>query len=173
MGVLLSAYGKVADTKTIEVYYKFLNDIDKNILEKAFQTAIKTERFFPSIATLRRIALDEIDAVPSESDVIIDMRNAIQDFGIYENPQFKYKITQALAEELGWETICNSPVEKLNETLHFRYKSIAEHYKKTLQKGEAFNVPQIEGLHARQGRIRTSKSISIKQQISEIRAENE
>ena len=57
IGVLLAAYGKQIDENTVNVYFEYLKDIPTGTLKNAVNTAIRTEEFFPSVATLRRIAV--------------------------------------------------------------------------------------------------------------------
>ncbi len=169
IGVLLSAYGKQVDEKRIKVYYEYLSDIPTDTLKNAVNTAVRTEEFFPSIATLRRIAVENLNDVPSEAEVMADLRQTISKYGIYESPKFQHDITHAIAEEIGWNTICNMNENKLSDTIHFRYKPIAHQYKQAKIDGREFPTTRLQGLYEMNNkRIGHTGAVSLKTNVEKI-----
>jgi len=176
IGVLLAAYGKQIDENTVNVYFEYLKDIPTGTLKNAVNTAIRTEEFFPSVATLRRIAVENQNNVPTEAEVMADLRQAIKEYGIYESPKFLNDVTHAIAEEVGWNAICNMDEIRMQETIHFRYKPVANQYKHAKIDGSEFPTTRLQGLHEMNNkRIGHTGAVPIKASINKIdtRGDNE
>lgn len=151
MSMVLAAYPNAKIPKpTVKVYWLRFQGVDSEAFYRATQEAIGESEYFPTIARINKfLPKPPEQEIPSEAEVMCDLYNAIRKYGFYESPRFKFPITNAVAEELGWENICNMEAEKLPDAVHFRYKPIAAHYEKCLQTGEDFPINRMKGLFER------------------------
>ena len=146
--LLCVAYRQDSNVSTMKLYWQYFKSFDDNDFKRCIQSTIATSEFFPSVATLMT-ALEHItNIVPTEADVILDYMNTMHRYGtvhMNKSPEFKYPVTHALAEELGWFESGRMKEEELKKSIHFRYPMVIEHYRKCIYSGTDFPLNRIKG----------------------------
>jgi len=148
---LVIAYSKEVPTPLMQIYWQGFKGLSDADFTHIVDCAISTCEFFPTVAKLNEVMELNLELIPTESDVMNDMWSAIKNSGAYESPEFKYPVTNALAEELGWKNICNSTDSQVVDMVHFRYKGIANNYSNSVRTGKGFAVNKIKGIFEETG----------------------
>ena len=150
MVVLFTAYNREISKEVADVYYGYIKNFTIEELKFAIDDVIKKEKFFPSISTLLDSMVD--DGV-DESMIRADILKAISGFGRYKSPKFNHQISQAISEDIGWETMCNMSIEDLGTTIHFRYEKTHNAWINAKKNGTEFLTSPIKALfEVRNGR---------------------
>jgi hypothetical protein len=149
MAVMFLAYRKPLDSEATDIYYRFLKNNPMDKIKKAVADIVTTSRHFPSIAEIME-AMVEDEA--SEVEIRADILNAISEYGIYNNPRFKYQISGAVADDLGWQAMCKMERKDLNDMIHFRYDSILQTWRECQKKGLPFKLPGVKGIFGEHGK---------------------
>jgi len=159
MAVISKAFDISYDQATVDVWYSSLKDIPIDVLKAGSKRMIAQYEGRPKIATLRRFCGSEVE-IPSESEIMEDLRKAVLDYGVYENPEFKHKITHAIVEELGWKAVCDTPEIDLPDKIHWRYTAVAEEFRSCQITGKEFRLSEIKGIFAlNEGKVEETKQI--------------
>ena len=93
------------------VWYEYLKDIDYNILSMAIQKYICNNKFAPTIADLRELAVDIVIDDKEWGDGWKDVCLAIRKIGYYEEKKALESmdpLTRKTVENLGWHNLCMS-----------------------------------------------------------------
>ena len=147
------AYRQDSEVGTMKIYWEFFKSFDVSDFEKAVKSSIATSEFFPTVAKIFK-ALEQItNIVPTEADVINDLKVAMVRYGtqpqyMTESPKFKYPMSNALAEEIGWQSMGDMREEEFQKSVHFRYSAVADHYRNCLYSGQEFPINRIKGKFA-------------------------
>jgi hypothetical protein len=165
MALLFTTYRQKIDKALSDSYYLFLKEYSVKEFREAVVKIVKAEKFFPSVAMI----VDYINGEEcTEIEMKADIMNAITSYGYYSDPKFKYKISQAVADDIGWVAMCRMSVEDLNSQIHFRYKTVLEDWKDCKRTGREFIVSPIKGYFGESSRSGSTKQISFEDTINKI-----
>jgi hypothetical protein len=110
--MIVLAYPRQAVSKeTIELYKKFLADLDPDILEQAAKAHIATSQWFPTIAELRSGATQILSAaakLPSAAEAWGEVVEQMKLTGSYKRPTFSSPVIAKLVDSFGWQELCMS-----------------------------------------------------------------
>jgi len=148
---LCVAYQKETGKATMRLYWGAFKHLSEQMFTDAVDKAIGTCEFFPTVAKLNMILEEYIRDIPTEEDVLNDLKKALIDYGIYSSPVFTYPVSHAIAEAVGWKTLCNSTPESFNNMVHYRYGSVVNEYKNSLRDNKPFPINRIKGLFEERG----------------------
>ena len=164
MALLFTTYRQKIDKVLSDSYYLFLKDYSVEEFRMAVVKIVKSENFFPSVAMI----VDTINGEEcTEVEMKADIKNALTSYAYYNDPKFKYKISQAVADDIGWVTMCRMNLEDLNSQIHFRYKTVLSDWKDCKRTGREFIVSDIKG-HFGESKRGGSKQIDFKEVVNEI-----
>lgn len=163
MAVLFIAYRKPLDSEATNVYFKFLKGKPIDKLKAAIAGIISTSKHFPTIAEILEFMLED---EASEVEVRADILNAISEYGIYKKPKFKYEISHAMVDDLGWQTLCTYQRKDLDALIHFRYEPILSSWRNCKNKGLPFKLSGVKGIFEGRGNDQFK-------QIGDLIAEND
>jgi len=139
-------------SSTMSLYWDYFKDIDSDKFKKIVVEILAKEEFFPKIATIRKyLSKGLIAGIPTLLDVINDFRHAVLEHGIYESPVFKYPITHAVVEAIGWKQMCQATMDENSKTFTFRYEETRNLYETCLIEGREFPINTIKGIFAETG----------------------
>lgn len=135
-----------ADEPMIFGYISGLDDLTIEAINVAFNAAIRTCRFMPTVAELRELA-----GVPKESDVaeqaadVADNARAI--VGAYRSPDFQDPIINAVIRSMGgWTLFCDTPDE---QWISYDRKKFVEHYRRIARSGASKDsISSLGGMHS-------------------------
>ena len=169
MALLFTTFRQSIDPQLADSYYFFLKEYSLEDVRKAVVSLIKTEKFFPSVSQIiGEIVGEECSEMEMKQDVI----DAIQTYGSYKSPQFKYQISHAIADDIGWMNMCNMREKELGDLLHFKYKNVSEEWKKCKQLGEEFILPAVKGRHElRGGGGNSARQLDVASAINKLKEE--
>lgn len=106
LGTLASAFGRDNDDVTNEIYWRALEDLEPEAIERAVARAIKWCKFMPRPEELRRLAGER----PTASRAIEawdHVAKACQRVGQYESVDFDDHIINAVIRSMGgWVRLC-------------------------------------------------------------------
>lgn len=109
--MLAAAYPNQAlTTPTMQVYTQLLADLAYEQAQAAVIKHIATNKFFPSIAEIRKAALDvSIDSLPSPAGAWSETQDQIRLIGSYGTPSFSNPlIAKTVSAMGGWVDLCRS-----------------------------------------------------------------
>ena len=149
MVVMFLAYRQPLDSETTDIYYKFLKKHPIDKIKKAITDLISTSKHFPSISEMMEIMVED---EASEVEIRADILKAISDYGIYKNPKFKYQISGAVADDIGWQAMCKMRREDLNDIIHYRFEPILSNWRECQKKGLPFKLPGVKGILGERGK---------------------
>lgn len=127
--VLAAGYqnAKIPDN-TYAVYADDLKDLDADLFDAVCRQARSESEFFPSIATLRRIANGlTTPTQDSEAEAWGIVMDAIKKIGFYGQPKFDNPQIARAVEIMDWPTLCSSE-NVIADRAHFMkiYGQLAE-----------------------------------------------
>lgn len=94
---------------TLHAYQLGLSDVPYDIGMVAAEKAIRTARFFPTVAELRDLILDKMLDFPSAEEAWAEVKRGFSHGGIYQEPEWScLPVTQAV-RAIGWRVLCTSP----------------------------------------------------------------
>ena len=108
--------------QTVEVYARFLQDLDYKVAERAIQNHIRNEKWFPTIAEIREACVELAHDLPSTEEAMEIIRSAVQryDYGaIRDNDLLRQAVATVGFEKIGY-----------SEHPEPLYKQIKEAYEK-------------------------------------------
>jgi hypothetical protein len=142
MAMLFTIFRQPIDTALADSYYLLLKDYSEEDFKRTVVEAGKTLKFFPSVAELIDILNgEECSEVEAKTDII----KAISRYGSYSTPKFKFQISHAIAEDIGWLNMCTMKEEELGRLIHFKYKNILEQWKRCKRDNTEFILPTLKG----------------------------
>ena len=149
MALMYLAYHKPLDSEATDIYYRFLKKHPIDKIKKAVADIISTSTRFPTIADMLEIMVeDEAGVVEIRADIM----DAIAEYGIYKKPHFKYQISGAVVDDIGWATMCNMTREDLNDMIHYRFEPILSTWRDCQKKGLPFKLPGVKGIFGERGK---------------------
>jgi len=111
LAVAAKAYGREIDAQTIDAWLEFMTDIAANEAARALREHVRESKFFPTIAEITtRVAAARIDA-PDIAQAWGEVQRALVAVGRYGSPKFSHPLIAQTVNALGWQSICDSPVE--------------------------------------------------------------
>lgn len=126
----------------MDAWYDALSDLPCEVANAAVKTMVLTEEF-PSIAIIRRIAVDVQGTADYDwSDGWKQVKKAISAYGMYDESGALESMDEATREavkKLGWQSICQSPADS-EETLRAQFRQVYE--LTTSKKKEAAYLPE-------------------------------
>ena len=74
---------QVLDERNVKVYAQFIEDLDYKVAERAIQSHIRNEKWFPAIAEIREACVELVHNLPSTEEAMEIIRSAVQryDYG--------------------------------------------------------------------------------------------
>lgn len=110
LAVLAAAYPHFRLTEeTVAVYARTLGDLPWDLLQAAALQCIAECERFPSVAAIRRKALElqaQAEGVPTAYDAWREVQEAIARVGAYGRPAFSHPLVEQAVNALGWRTLC-------------------------------------------------------------------
>lgn len=92
---------------TIEVYERFLDELEPSALDRAVKAAIRTCKFRPTVSEVLELArVTDQGARRTGAEAWGDVVKAIREVGAYRVPTFADEITAYAVERLGWRNLC-------------------------------------------------------------------
>jgi len=89
---------------TVEIYARFLQDLDYKVAERAIQNHIRNEKWFPTIAEIREACVELVHNLPSTEEAMEIIRSAVQNNNyqvIRENELFRQAVATVGFENIG------------------------------------------------------------------------
>jgi hypothetical protein len=95
------------DAVSRDVYERMLLDLDAPDTRSAVQRLIRSSRFLPSIAEIRRAVADAtLGPKRSGAEAWIDVAYEIRRVGYCGTPRFDDDVTRRLVDRWGWRRLC-------------------------------------------------------------------
>jgi hypothetical protein len=94
---------------TIAAYQLGLSDVPYQLGMAAAEKAIRTSRFFPTVAELRDIILDTLLDFPSAEEAWGEIKRGFSYGGIYGEPEWSCMPVAQAVRAIGWRVLCTSP----------------------------------------------------------------
>lgn len=94
---------------TLMAYQLGLDDVPYDAAMQAAAKAIKTARFFPTVAELRDLILDKLLDFPSAEEAWAEIRRGFSYGGIYREPEWSCLPLAQAVRAIGWRVLCTSP----------------------------------------------------------------
>lgn len=107
---------------TVEIYARFLQDLDYKVAERVIAQHIRTQKWFPAISEIREACVELVHNLPSTEKAMEIIRSAVQryDYGaIRDNDLLRQAVATVGFEKIGYS--------EYPEPL---YKQIKEAYEK-------------------------------------------
>ena len=106
-------YGEdfIGTEEALDVWYALLHDLDYQILAKALQQYMLTNKFKPTVAELREIYAELVSPVISDwSEGWEKVSRAIGHYGMYQEQAMESfdEVTREVVKRLGFQNICLS-----------------------------------------------------------------
>jgi hypothetical protein len=143
MAMLFVAFGKPIDTDLSDTYYLFFEKYEEQTFKQGVVKCVENDKFFPKVADLLNYMIQD-EAL--ECDIRADILRAVGKYGIYSVPSFKYQISHAIAEDIGWVTLCMMKPDELNNLIHFKYDPILSEWRNCQKEGREFLLPSMKCL---------------------------
>lgn len=120
--------------ETVRVYLSLLLDIPDEYLQGSVLTHISRSPFFPTVADLRTIALEQMDSdhnALSGMDAWREVEDQIRMVGYAGTPVFQNRLVERLVQAMGWQNLCRSE-NHVTDRAHFlrAYEQISQEEKK-------------------------------------------
>lgn len=126
MAVLKAAYPMhEVSEDTFRLYVSRLLDLEVEHAARGIHVLICTLKFFPSLSEVRRAAADAAKPTKPAELSWGEVTEAISRWGMYRQPKFDDPITAAAVAVIGWQNICQTPVEELG-TLRAQFRRTYE-----------------------------------------------
>ncbi|WP_288878568.1 hypothetical protein [Megasphaera massiliensis] len=114
LAAINTAYKAKLDKDQLDTYVNILSDIQPDILMVAVRSAIRSNKFLPTIAEIRSAAQDIYRMVLSEpeNDWYIawnELVRAIARVGYSGKPNWENPILPEVVKHLGWYNLCTMP----------------------------------------------------------------
>ena len=96
---------QVLDERNVKVYAQFIEDLDYKVAERAIQSHIRNEKWFPAIAEIREACVELAHAIPSTEEAMEIIRSAVQryDYGaIKGNDLLRQAVATVGYEKIGY-----------------------------------------------------------------------
>ena len=126
------------NNQAVELWFRQLSDIPYNIAEVALNQWVATNKWSPSIADIREMALDvQVGVKPDYGEGWEQVQMAIRKYGSYE-PQKALdsmdEVTRQVVKQLGWRNLCMSENEAADRA-NFRmiYERLVERKRQDAQ----------------------------------------
>lgn len=120
------AFGKELDTDSMLAYVSCFDGFPIHKLTEGMAAALRTERFFPTPATVLSLAGLVVSADTRARIAFEALGKAVEGQGRYKSVQFDDPIlTQTVKSMGGWEAVCDEP--ESNWHVHFKREFIAEY----------------------------------------------
>lgn len=157
IGALAIATRTAADEAIFEAYWIGLQDLPIERIESAAHDAIRTSRFFPSVAELReRSGVQSSDAAALKA--WHELNEAIARIGYANSPVFDdVALIRTVVSLGGWQRLCDTPTEQFDT--HTRreflktYKSYASDNPYGIDRKLVTEVPRLLGWFEQQNRL--------------------
>lgn len=102
---------KLLSSETMASYAAMLADLSVDQLAAAIEKHAATSRYWPSVAELRALAVEDEAAPPAEIAWGEVMR-AVSSVGRYRSPQWSHPAIEAAVEAVGgWQRVCDDDTE--------------------------------------------------------------
>ena len=125
--------------QTVEVYARFLQDLDYKVAERAIQNHIRNEKWFPTIAEIREACVELVHDLLSTEQAMEIIRSAVQGYN-YQIIQGNDLLRQAVAT-VGFEKIGRSEYpEPLYRQVKEAYDNLRKREIKRLQSTPAVGM---------------------------------
>ncbi len=107
--ILAAAYPRVTLSEaTVELYSRMLADLDFANAQAAVVQHIATNPHFPSVAEIRRIAVERTCGLPTPLEAWMEVRVQMQAHGIYEAPTWSHPSVGRAVDAIGFRNLCMS-----------------------------------------------------------------
>jgi hypothetical protein len=107
--------------ETVRVYLSMLLDIPDEYLQGSVITHIARSPFFPTVADLRTIALEQMGSAKcqlSGMDAWREVEDQIRMVGHAGTPTFQNQVVERLVHAMGWQNLCRSE-NHISDRAHF------------------------------------------------------
>lgn len=94
---------------TIAAYQLGLSDVPYEIGTAAAERAIRTARFFPTVAELRDLILDKLLDFPTAEEAWAEITRGFSYGGMYREPEWSCLPVAQAVRAIGWRVLCTSP----------------------------------------------------------------
>lgn len=133
----------------LEIWYGFLKDIDYNILSMSIQKYICNNKFAPTIADLRELAVEIVTDNKEWGDGWQSVLDNIRKYGYYQEKlalDHMDEVTRKVVKNLGWQNICMSE-NQMTDRANFRdlYNAYAKRKKEDAKLPQSVRI-QIENV---------------------------
>lgn len=94
---------------TIAAYQIGLADVPYDLGMVAAEKAIRTSRFFPTVAELRDLILDGLLRFPTAEEAWAEIKAGFSHGGLYREPEWSCAPVAEAVRAIGWRVLCMSP----------------------------------------------------------------
>lgn len=123
--------------QTVEVYARFLQDLDYKVAEQVVSHYIKTQKWFPSIAEIREACAEMVHDLPTTEQAMEIIRSAVQ----------QYDYGSIRANDLLRQAVATVGFDKIGYSEHPEplYRQIKEAYERirTRELHRLASMPQV------------------------------
>lgn len=130
---------QVLDEKNVEVYARFIQDLNYKVAEQVITEHIMTQKWFPTIAEIREACVELVHNLPSTEEAMEIIRSAVQNYN-YQAIKNNDLLRQAVAT-VGFEKIGYSEQpEPLYRQIKEAYDNLRKQEIKRLQSTPAVGM---------------------------------
>jgi hypothetical protein len=130
---------QVLDEKNVEVYARFIQDLNYKVAEQVITEHIMTQKWFPTIAEIREACVELVHNLPSTEEAMEIIRSAVQNYN-YQAIKNNDLLRQAVAT-VGFEKIGYSEhPEPLYRQIKEAYDNLRKQEIKRLQSTPAVGM---------------------------------
>lgn len=129
---------------TVEIYARFLQDLDYKVAERAIQNHIRNEKWFPTIAEIREACVELVHNLPSTEEAMEIIRSAVQNNNyqvIRENELFRQAVATVGFEKIGYSEYPEPLYRQVKEA----YENLRKREIRRLQSTPAVGMLGAEG----------------------------
>ncbi len=122
---------KTIEAETVTAFAAGLGDLPPQAVFNAAKRAVRTATFFPAVAEVRSLALDEALGIGPPEVAWEEVRQQLKCVGRYGIPEFTNPVTAHAVTSLGWVTICDWDIDTIG-VLRSQFSKAYEAYRQQL-----------------------------------------
>jgi len=88
-------------------WFKMLKDLSDDAFLKAVKSIVLTHDRMPTIAEIRRVALEESDESPMAEEAWLRVIDDVHRYGIYKEPEYDDLRLEKTKRTIGWRELCD------------------------------------------------------------------
>jgi hypothetical protein len=124
---LCVAFSHKIEPEQAKIYYQILDGMSDDKFIESVKLCL-LGKWFPKPIEILQATYKEIPEHVIKDDIL----RAIGYPGMYGRPKFEYKLSEMIASDIGWVTLCQMDMENFNDKIHWGYMSASKEYKQAM-----------------------------------------